>query len=158
MAYLETCKNSNKKCFEVYDKAIQERFHEKYNEEAFAGPNRTNPTMEIWDELVEDDKEFQYEFNKLFDNPDVKEADEEFTPNLYDNYVNMELTLDQGGDRPEFTRVKKRLKDTNGIPISVDNNIPILDSRMYEVEYRDGYIAAMAANIITENLVAQVDQ
>ena len=133
MAYLETCKNSNKKCFEVYDKAIKERFHEKYNEEAFAGPNRTNPTMEIWDELVEDDKEFQYEFNKLFDKPAVKEEDEEFTTDLYDNYVNMELTLYRGGYRPEFARVKKRLKNANGRPIRVANDNPTLDSRMYEV-------------------------
>ena len=70
----------------------------------------------------------------------------------------MELTLDRGGDRPELARVKKRLKDANGRPIGVANDNPILDSRMYEVEYRDGYVAAMAANVIAENLFAQVDQ
>ena len=29
---------------------------------------------------------------------------------------------------------------------------------MYKVEYSDGYVAAMAANVIAENLFAQVDQ
>ena len=61
--------------------------------------------MEMWAELANDDKDFQYEFNKVFDKPAVKEADEEFTPDFYDNYVNMELTLDQGGNRPVFARV-----------------------------------------------------
>ena len=59
---------------------------------------------------------------------------------------------------PEFSRVKKILKDSNGRPIGVANYNPILDLRMYEVEYRDVYIAAMADNVITDNLYAQVDQ
>ena len=50
--------------------------------------------MEMWSELAEDDKDFQSEFNKVFENPAVKEAEEEFTPDSYNNYVNMELTLD----------------------------------------------------------------
>ena len=43
----------------------------------------------------------------------------------------MELELYQGGDRPEFSRVKKRPKDVNGKPIGVSNDNPILKSRMY---------------------------
>ena len=39
--------------------------------------------MEMWAELAEDDKDFQYEFNKLFDNPAIKESDEEFAPDSY---------------------------------------------------------------------------
>ena len=45
----------------------------------------------------------------------------------------MELTLDQGGDRPEFTRVKKILKDANVRPIGVANNNLILDTWMYKL-------------------------
>ena len=74
------------------------------------------------------------EFNKVFNNPDVKEADDGFTAYLYDQYVNMDLTSDQGGDRPEFERVNKRSKDTNVRPIGVANENLILGSRMYEVE------------------------
>ena len=68
----------------------------------------------------------------------------------------MKLTLDQVGDRPEFTTVKKILKNANKRPICMANENPILDSRMYEVEYHDGYVAAMAANVIAENLFAQM--
>ena len=72
MTYIDTCTDASKQSFEVYDGAIKERFHEKYTEEAFAGPNSTNPTMEMWAKLAEDDKDFQSEFNKVFDNPAVK--------------------------------------------------------------------------------------
>ena len=54
--------------------------------------------------------------------------------------------------------MKKRLKGANGRPIGVANEKSILDSRMYKVEYRDGYVAAMVANVIAENLFSQVDQ
>ena len=47
--------------------------------------------------------------------------------------------------------------DEDGNPIGKPSNILILDSRKYKVEYADGNIAIMAANIITENLMAQVD-
>ena len=114
--------------------------------------------MEMWSELAEDDKDFQSEFNKVFDNPAIKEADEEFTPYFYNNYVNIELILDQGGDRPQFARVKKRLKDANGRPICVANYSPILGSRMYEVGYCNGYVVAIAANVISENLFTQFYQ
>ena len=114
--------------------------------------------MDMWAELAEDEKDFQSEFKKVFGNTDVKEADEEFTPDSYDNYVNMELKLYQGGDRPELVILKKRLKDTNMIPIGVANEKLILDSRMYEVEYRDGYVLAMESNVIADNLFAKVDQ
>ena len=87
--YLETCTDSSKQRFEVYDKAIKERFHKKCTEEALAVPNGTKPTMEMREELAEDDKDSQSDSNKEFDSPAVKEADEEFTPDLYDNYVNM---------------------------------------------------------------------
>ena len=40
----------------------------------------------------------------------------------------------------------------------MDNYNPILDSRIYEVEYPDRYVVAMAANIIAKNLFTQVDQ
>ena len=75
VTYLETCTDASKQRFEVYDKSIKERFHQKHTEEAFAGPNSTKPTMEMWDELAEDDKDFQSEFKKLFDNPSVNEVD-----------------------------------------------------------------------------------
>ena len=48
---LETFIDANKSRFKVFDDAIQKRFHEKYDEAAFAGKSISKPTMEMWDEL-----------------------------------------------------------------------------------------------------------
>ena len=45
----------------------------------------------------------------------------------------------------------KRLRDADAIPIGTANEIPVLDSHMYEVEYQDGTKASLAANYIAEN-------
>ena len=52
----------------------------------------------------------------------------------------------------------KRLRDTQGLTIGTSNDNPILDTRMYEVEYLDGFTTSMAANSIAENMFAQVDE
>ena len=49
------------------------------------------------------------------------------------------------------------MKDANGIPIGTAHDNPLLDTRMYEVEYVDGKKVALSANHIAENLFAQVD-
>ena len=45
----------------------------------------------------------------------------------------------------------------NGLPIGTSHENPILDTRVYEVEYADGYKSSMVANAIAMNLFAQVD-
>ena len=47
--------------------------------------------------------------------------------------------------------------DHEGRPIGVANDNPILDQQQYEVEYEDGETEVLTANIIAENLLAQVD-
>jgi hypothetical protein len=71
--------------------------------------------------MIEDDPEFAEEFARTFDNPEVKEADEEFDPDSYDGYLNMELVLDRPGAEPELARVTKCLKDKDGKPIGKSN-------------------------------------
>ena len=56
-----------------------------------------------------------------------------------------------------MSRVTKRLKDANGIPIGTADDNPLLDTRMYEVEYLDGERASLSANHIAEILFVQVD-
>ena len=69
----------------------------------------------------------------------------------------MEVALYRYGKGPELARVVKRLWDKYDIPIVTANDDPILDSLIYEVEYQDGHQASLAANAITKNLSAQVD-
>ena len=81
-----------------------------------------------------------------------------FTPEImYDNYMNMEVALPQYTEGPYFACVTKRLKDANGLPIGTANEKPIFDTRVYEVEYVDGYKSSLIANNIAQNMFAQVD-
>ena len=105
-----------------------------------------------------DDPDFQEEFNSVTSNAEVKDDDSNFTPDMYDTYLNMELVLPQGDSlEPRMARVTKWLKDANGIPIGTADDNPLLDTTMYEVEYLDGERASLSANHIAENLFAQVN-
>ena len=70
----------------------------------------------------------------------------------------MELALNKHYDGYEFARVNKRLKDKDGRPIGISADNPILDTRMYKVEFSDGCKIVMTSNVITSNLFYRVDQ
>ena len=70
----------------------------------------------------------------------------------------MELALDRHEDGPKFSRVNTRLEDNDGRPTRIAADNPILDTRMVEVEYSDGYKTTMKANSISSNLFSQVNQ
>jgi hypothetical protein len=55
-------------------------------------------------------------------------------------------------------RVTSRKRDIDGNPLGKANQNPILDTRLYNVEFPDGHTAAYAANVIAENMYAQVDE
>ena len=50
------------------------------------------------------------------------------------------------------------MKDNEGNPIGMASKNSILDTRVYEIEFQGGFRQTVAANIIAENLFAQVDQ
>jgi hypothetical protein len=88
----------------------------------------------------------------------LPEADAEFKPDVFDDaYLHMELALPKSGGEVEFGRVVKRLRDKDGLNIGTVNDNPILDTRVYEVNFLDGHRASLAANVIAENLYSQVD-
>ena len=107
---------------------------------------------------MEFDKEFQEESNKIVIDDNIKEADATFTPEVFDyTYLNMELALPRYGGETTFARFTNRLKEANEFPIGTSHENPILYTRVYEVEYADGYKSSMVANAIAMNLFAQVD-
>ena len=69
----------------------------------------------------------------------IPEAENVFTPEImHDTYMNMEVALPRDTEGPDFARVTKHLKDANGLTIVTANENPILDTRVYKVEYVDG--------------------
>ena len=69
----------------------------------------------------------------------------------------MELVLPKDGESAQFAKVTKRLRDANGLPIGVAHDNPMLDTRIYEVEYNDSHKASLTANIIAKKVFSQVD-
>ena len=103
-------------------------------------------------------KEFVEEFGRTINDRTLKEADQDFTPDTYDDtYLNMELALLRDGAEVQFGHVVDRLRDKDGLPIGTAHDNPILDTRMYKDEFQDGHRASLAANTIAENLFAQID-
>ena len=61
------------------------------------------------------------------------------------------------GDHVLRGQVESRKRDANGNPVGRANTNPILDTRLYNVEFPDRHIAAYIANVIAKNMYAQVD-
>ena len=74
----------------------------------------------------------------MITNEVIPEAGDIFDPEEFENYISMELALDRHDDGPEFARVNNRLKDKDGRPIGIAAENPILDIRMFGVEYYAG--------------------
>lgn len=94
---LEKQTDANKARIIKFDHDIAHRF----KEERLARTG-DKPDPQAWSTIIESDPDFAEEFARTFDNPDVKEADDDFDPDSYDNYLNMELLLDRPGADPEL--------------------------------------------------------
>ena len=111
-----------------------------------------------WNQLALDEyaSEFTTEFQHIVNDDSIPEADKYYQNN---GYMNMEVGMRRGADGGiERAMVKKRAIGPDGSPIGIPNKNPLLDTRKFEVEYRDGTIEVMPANVIAENIMSQVDE
>ena len=147
--------DSTKDVINAYDTELSRHFNDE-----FPGDG-DKPDPELWADLKESDEDFREEFFKIYEDSDLPEAKDDLpepSPGIADTeLLSMELALPRDGDGPELARVKRRKKDSDGI-IGTAHKNPILDTRVFEVEFIDGHTAAMTANAIAENLYSQVDQ
>ena len=79
------------------------------------------------------------------------------TPEIGDNYLNMELMLPCGGTLARG-RVTEPKRDHEGNVIGRSNANPILDTREYEVKFEDGDVTELTANAISESMYAMCDK
>ena len=111
--------------------------------------------------LENEDDEFLDKLNRVIKDSDLAEAeDEQVKPSEYgveDSYLDMELGIRRDDEGLHHARVKRRAVDQDGRPIGRPSNNPLLDSRRYKVEYLDETTEFFTANIVAENLLAQVD-
>jgi hypothetical protein len=80
----------------------------------------------------------------------------EFTTEAYDKFISAEVMLLKG-DILVPAQVVGHKRGQDGNPIGQENTNPLLDSRVYEVEFPDGHIEEYVANIIAKNIYAEVD-
>jgi hypothetical protein len=80
----------------------------------------------------------------------------DYTPEAYDALISAELMLPKG-DVLVPAKVTARKRDANRNPIGIANKNPILNTCIFEVQFPDGHTESYAANIIVENMYAQVD-
>jgi hypothetical protein len=117
----------------------------------------TNNGMSSWhprDTLVEPTLEEVNVADTLVD--DSLPDQDEFTPDAYDKYLGAELLLARD-DQVHPGKVVARKRDSNGDPIGKSNGNPLLDTRLYMVEFSDGHHEEFSANFIAENMFAQID-
>ena len=79
-----------------------------------------------------------------------------FEKPITDHWLNAELRLPQG-ENVKSAKVIGRSKDADGNVIGTYDNNPLLNTMLYDVEFPDGEIREYAANVIAENMYAQVD-
>ena len=104
-------------------------------------------------ELIFEDEEI----DEPVDVMDTKLERDDYTPEAYDQYLTAKVLLPHGGELKQAT-VRGRKHDADGVPVGKRHPNPILDTRQYEVEFPDGSTEALAANLIAENIYAQVDE
>ena len=74
-------------------------------------------------------------------------------PEADDNYVNPSLMLPRGNVLTRGTVIGRKC-DARGDPIGNAKTNPILDSRMYRVEFEDGDVCELNANVIAKSMYA----
>lgn len=87
--------------------------------------------------------------------PDVEEVERS---DGYDQYIGAQLLFELGGESGLRGTVIKRAKGNDGNAVGERNNNPILDTRRYTVQLMDGSEHEFGANMIAENLYAQVNE
>ncbi len=88
-----------------------------------------------------------------------EEVDSAYLDSL-DEYINTKVVIIPGvtdGIEPVLATIKRRKRDAAGNLIGEAHSNPILDTRVYQLEFLDGRIEEYSMNTIAENLYAQVD-
>jgi hypothetical protein len=123
---------------EVFDKIIFSRLGNSYQ-----GPGTLiDPTQDPIDRTPE-----TYEYLD-----DVDDHDN------YDEYINMEVLLPREGGATQPGKIIRRTIGDDGETIGKESQHPLLDTRIYDVEFPDGGIERLAANRIAVNLYANADE
>jgi len=133
---------------QVIKTAIKE-FHKKISMvlHDVMGPHQDNaPNM-----YLEDVKDSVYEPNELgAEMPEVDAYD-------LDAFLQAQVQLPKG-DGYRSATVMRRKHDADGNPIGRAHSNPILDTRIFGLQFEDGHVEDYAVNVLAKNFYGQVDE
>ena len=87
-----------------------------------------------------------------------EEIDSPYLESL-DSYIGTNVVIPGSkGIEPVVAIIKGRKRDASGNVIGVSNPNPILDTRVYQLEFPDGRVEEYSMNVILENIMSQVDE
>ncbi|GFH48999.1 Blackbeard [Chaetoceros tenuissimus] len=75
----------------------------------------------------------------------------------YDMYIGAEVLFPNAVGDEQMGKVVKRLRKNDGDPLNTGSYNPLHDTALYQVEFPSGLTENIQANIIAENMFAQVD-
>jgi hypothetical protein len=78
-------------------------------------------------------------------------------PKMIDKYLGVEMKMDVGTGQERTGRVIKRARGPDGRVVGRHHSNPLFDTSLYEVQFGEGDIEKYTANVIAENMFAQVD-
>lgn len=109
-----------------------------------------DPYEEWRDGIVSQDK---VEPDPLTDR--IPDIDDELDDSIstYDQYIGADVLIHDSKDLSRMARVIKKIEDRN----PENNQNPLLDHSIYEIEYYDGNTERVTANSIAESMLSQVD-
>ena len=125
-----------------FDEQVEEVLGESVEEQDYADdPDIVTPSYETYED--DDDQ-------KVVQVPDVDDVPD------FDMYLDAEVMLPKG-DKQLTGKVKRQKRERDGTLKGTAHKNPILDTRVYEVEFPDGEIAEYAANVLAQNMISQCD-
>ena len=157
---LEKQLDTYKRRMQAYDDTIQKKY------DAPSSKIKLDPDALQRGKMLDlqyEDEEFLNEYNRVIDDPKLPHEEEMQIARQEilgsDPYLNMRIGLsdyDDTGYRDGV--VKHRAIDDNGRPLGIPSTNPALDTRKYHVEFADGTSEIISANVIAENVMANVDE
>ena len=75
-----------------------------------------------------------------------------------DRYIGVKVSLPHLDGELKQATVKRRKRNEDGTLRGTSHDNPILDTRVYEVEFEDGSYNEYSANVLAENLYNHIDE
>ena len=151
---LEAQTDAFKERAKAFDEAIQKKIGDAVKETEVDPMLRMDIVDDDFQEILDD----PYDTSKYDpEEPDAERPDvDDYTPEEFDGLIGAQVRMSKGAGFEPAT-VKSRKRDADGRPIGLRHSNPLLDSRVYEIEYPDGHVEEVAANVIADAIYSQVD-